>query len=207
MGAGSLSHKEKLRGFYAPLIAQHREPFKAVGWGSGKGQATRFRLLSQACAQSGCETVLDVGCGLGDFSYYRQRGYTGIDVVPEMIEAASSRHPAIATEFLECDLLTPPALGERRFDAVVASGIFGIAIRPAYPSQMIAAMWKHARKLLAFNMLSAEVHKSEREAFEAYYEIGEIAAMCQCLTPYVMIDHTYRRNDFTVCMYREQQEV
>jgi cyclopropane fatty-acyl-phospholipid synthase-like methyltransferase len=210
MGDSRLSHRERLHGFYAPLLVQHQEPFKKVGWGSEKGQLTRFKLLSQAMMQSECKTVLDVGCGLGDFAFHCSkvygRGYTGIDIVPEMIEAAKKRHPT-GPEFLECDLLTPPALGARRFDAVVASGIFSHRQAWSYEVRMIWAMWAYATKMLAFNMLSAELPEGEREAHEVYREMAEILAFCQTLTPYAMADHTYRRNDFTIFMYREQQEV
>ena len=204
----SREYAEKLRGFYAPLITQHQnEPFKAVSWGSANGQDTRFRIIKRACNEAGAGTLLDVGCGLGDFStHWRCANYMGIDMVPEMIDTARVRHSNMP-EFVLADLLSPSELGMREFDAVVASGIFGIKAYPDYARKMIAAMWARTGNILVFNMLSSSVPEVDRSGFEAFFDADGIMYLCQKLTPFVKIDHSYRLNDFTVCMYREQQEV
>jgi len=201
-----LSHIEKCRDYYGTLLRQHPDdPCKAVD-GSPGGLAVRHKLLADTIRQTDSRTVLDVGCGLGAFSpRCWGRDYTGIDIVPEMVAAASAKHSFL--EFLECNILTPPGLGWRCFDAVVASGIFQLDTGPDYAPAMIAAMWGYANKVVAFNMLSTGTEDAKKETYEAFYDMDAIVRLCRTFTPFVKADHSYRRNDFTVSMYREQQDV
>jgi SAM-dependent methyltransferase len=76
-----------------------------------------------------CTTLLDVGCGNGDFLHElagRLPGLriTGGDFSPEMIEVARARHGGLPNlEFRQRDLLAP-AEGEPPFDIVLCLNMF-----------------------------------------------------------------------------------
>ena len=115
--------QERLCGHYGSLLKRHYsdDPHLAVGWGSHASQMQRFAVLHEAVSAIEAATVLDVGCGLGDYASHwtglgynaplYSPGYTGIDLVPAMIERAKARHPK--HEFLVCDLTD--GMGPRRW--------------------------------------------------------------------------------------------
>jgi len=69
--------------------------------------------------------VLELGCGTGDLLAALApdpEGSLGVDVAPAMIERARAKHPALRFEVADAEAL---GVGERRFDAVVASDLVG----------------------------------------------------------------------------------
>src|SRR4030042_2838585 len=83
--------------FYAGNVNRYKNDIKSVAWGSRESQEKRFEVLSQIALLNG-KTVLDVGCGLGDFYIWLKRKYsdiryTGIDIIPSMIEIALKNYP------------------------------------------------------------------------------------------------------------------
>ena len=71
----------------------------------------------------GCQNVLDVGCGKGDFCAKLARvvpRVTGIDLAPNMVEVARQRYASLPSLAFECtNYLTRPIEPER-WDAVVS---------------------------------------------------------------------------------------
>ncbi|MEK6557209.1 MAG: class I SAM-dependent methyltransferase, partial [Candidatus Margulisiibacteriota bacterium] len=70
---------------------------EVVGWSTRKTQHLRFQLLNEiACLDDA--SLLDVGCGVGDYwSYLRSSAptvkYVGIDLNPRMISFAKKKYP------------------------------------------------------------------------------------------------------------------
>src|SRR5919109_3859483 len=83
--------------YYTDLIGKYGVDVRALDWGSRESQAVRFSVLAEV-GQLHDASVLDVGCGLGDFfGWLKSAGigveYTGIDITPKMIEVARQRFP------------------------------------------------------------------------------------------------------------------
>src|SRR5579864_4289295 len=82
---------------YAGRLATFGPGPLAQGWYGARTQERRFSVLAEVSdLREG--SVLDVGCGLGDFySFLHARGgagdYIGVDLTPEMVENARRRHP------------------------------------------------------------------------------------------------------------------
>ena len=205
--------------YYGKLLDEHGAVPASVAV-TREGQRLRFGILldavraaarSQFLLGNFCNTgrpssILDVGCGYGAFVDYLVEhghfdaadGYTGIDISPEMIAAAREMRPN--RRFEVRNLIEEPF--DKQFEAVIACGIFQLNHGGEYCEAIIEAMWRATGRVLAFNMLSA--YAPEKHEGEAYYEPGRIMTHCQQLTPVVTVNHSYRHNDFTVTMTREQ---
>ena len=99
--------KEKILGYYKPLI-EHYSPddTRYVSWLTENNQHLRFFQLIDNNDFS-FSSVLDVGCGVGDFweylnkNHFNLKDYKGIDILDEMIDGAKSKFNNIEDKF-EC---------------------------------------------------------------------------------------------------------
>lgn len=157
-------------------------------------------------AQLEGRTLLDVGCGLGEFCTWLESqnlyvDYAGIDIVPTMIAMASGRFPQ---KKFKVASLADCAADIPEKEIVIASGIF--AKRTSNPEVflrgMITAMFDKATVAVAFNSLSAWA--VEKEAGEFYADPLETLAFCKTLTPWVTLRHDYHPRDFSIYMYRDR---
>jgi SAM-dependent methyltransferase len=124
-------------------------------------QALRFDVLALVMEGAEPVTVADFGCGTGAlFDRLAARaepppvgGYTGYDLVPAMVEAARERHGDPRARFEVGSAVTED------HDYVFASGAF--TVRPgidddtweAHLHEVIAGLWTHARRGIAFNLM------------------------------------------------------
>lgn len=197
----------RIAAFYERLVDRHGAHPRALDWGSRASQLKRFHILAQIGELAGC-SVLDVGCGLADlFAFLETRGiavsYTGYDISPAVLEAARKRFPNLD---LRCADLMREDVAPRRFDFVVASGIFHL--RPqgsyAYLEAMTRRMYRSCRRGVAFNSLSARSDVAERDKFVA--EPAKVLDICLDITPTVVLRHDYLPHDFTVYLYRSASQ-
>ena len=91
---------------YQKAVAAHGGTFDATLWRNKEGQILRFKMFCML-ADFTNSSILDVGCGIGDFSEYLTvsgvafDSYHGIDAMQEMIETAFSHaNRGIACNFL-----------------------------------------------------------------------------------------------------------
>lgn len=186
---------------YTRLLKQYGGGARALNWGSQESQALRFSILS-AVGITGASTVLDIGCGLGDFYAWLQEShvsvtYTGIDITPSMIERCHERFPGVP---FECGSAFDTPLAT--FDYVVASGVFYYRQHEpvAFMRRLVARMFSLCRVAIAFNTLSA--WSAERDEGEFYADPSETLALCRTLSPHLVLRHDYHPRDFTVYVYR-----
>ena len=194
--------------FYSQLIAKYGTDIRALNWGSRESQQTRFAVLAQI-GQLGGTSVLDVGCGLGDFCGWLDNAgikvsYTGIDITPGMIEVARRRFADARFEVR--NLLEMDDSQERRYDYVFASGVF--THRHEEPFGFLCAMttrmFSLCRRAVAINSLSSWALQQEEGEFHA--DPLETMRFCRALTPWIVIRHDYHPGDFTLYLYKRGNE-
>lgn len=169
---------------------------------SRRAQSMRFEAFLLFHNLQG-RSILDVGCGVGDFlARLQARGidcdYTGVDLAPEMIRRSRARFPG--ANFLERNILEwDPG---RTFDYVVAFGIHSVKV----PNKMEIFAALTRRK---FDLCATAAHTSVLT--DRYKDFGPHAQTCnpeECLTaalaitPYVVLRHDYLPNDFSLSLYR-----
>lgn len=198
-----LKDNERNVRLYSELVGTHGYDVRALGWGSRESQATRFAVLTEVGKLNGA-SVLDVGCGLGDFYGWMRRKrlrvrYTGVDITPRMVDKARERFPR--TQFRVCDLLD----GSQRIvrhDYVLSSGIFTHRSTSAFEflAMMVRRMFDLSKQAVAFNCLSGWAEKKEHGEYHA--DPLKVVSFCHKLTPRVVLRHDYHPRDFTVYLYR-----
>ena len=192
------------------IIKRYTERFErlghtvgALGSGTDEHQTIRYRVLSEIADLSG-QHVLDVGCGFGGFfdycrHYDQPLAYTGIDIVPALLDAARLKHPT--GKFLEMDILESP--DDLEFDFVVSSQGFNNRFKYSdnwkLMQEVIAKCFKIAGKGVAIDMMSSYVDFEEENLY--YYNPGLVLDFAKKLTKRVTIRHDYPLFEFCLYMY------
>lgn len=202
---------ETLRAHYERTFRAHGTTAKGADWGEKVADlAIRYDKMAAVIAPGGSEPVslLDVGCGFGGLlDHLRARGiatdYTGIDVVPDMIETARARHPK--ARFILGDVLAANDLGQ--YDYVVCNGILTqkldvpAAEMDAFAAALVRRMFALCRKGIAFNVMTTKVNYFANNLY--YRNPAELFAWCLTeLTRHIRIDHAYPLYEYTMYLYR-----
>ncbi len=173
---------------------------KSLHWEEKTSQLTRFKVLERV-GNLNHSSVLDAGSGLGDLyeflkAKYTDMDYLGLDLVPDMTEAAQKKYPE--AKFLNQDILE----FKENFDFILSSGMLSFSLKTGkqYYYDVIEHMYKISNKAVAFNVLNSEYVESDEIFFS--YSISEISQVCEKLTSNFKIISDYELADFTVYLYK-----
>jgi SAM-dependent methyltransferase len=128
-------------------------------------------------------SVLDVGCGKGDFSsILRQHGvysYLGIDINPVVLDTARQRHPDEL--FLFADLLHDDV--NDHFDYSFCSGALTLKLTDMdnyeFLENMVTKMWELSKIGVVFNVLTDEGDPVNTDLF--FYNPERIYSICNLI--------------------------
>ncbi len=190
---------------YRERLARHGFGPQALGWDKGN-QGVRFAAVLRGLG-SAFESLLDVGCGLGDLlGQLRGIGwkgrYLGLDVVPEFLEEARRRFASEGAEFRPLELGSE-GLGEA-FDVAVAIGIFNHRTHQdpwRHLEGTLGAMWEHTRKAVVVDFLSATAE--ERKPDLCYWEAGEVLRLGLRLSKRASLEHDYMPFEFLLRLWHD----
>jgi cyclopropane fatty-acyl-phospholipid synthase-like methyltransferase len=204
------SDDKRIVNYYEDLLANNGANYKAVDWGSAQSQALRFNALLEGIKHTTSQSLLDVGCGVGDLLAYLQENnlnyqYLGIDITPSMITSCKQRFPN--ANFSVANILNT---NERTqlgcFDAVMASGLFNLRQEQPfkYMKTMLKTLWQMTSKVLVFNSISLFNHNTAESNDFAANPLQTIEFCRQELTSRFVLRHDYHKHDFSVYLYKEQ---
>ena len=181
-------------------LTRHGRHPNALYWSSREIQEVRFAVLVEIGIRAG-DSVLDVGCGFGDFMSWFERqygmiGYTGIDLSPDLLHEARQLHPAGI--FFQGDLFDMN-FADQSFDWVILSGALNEQLHDqgAYMRRVIVRMFELCRRGVAFNLLDA---RTLRAHDLQSHQPQEILLWCRGQCPASTLYDGYLDNDFTVYM-------
>lgn len=179
------------------------------GWLPGN-QLYNFNALIKLSDMAGVSlknaSVLDVGCGTGDFSaFLRKKGiksYAGIDIYEPSLKEAKDMYPNEL--FIQGDLLEDVI--KETFDFAFSSGTFTIKISADnydFLQAMVEKMWQMTRVGLAFNVLTDDDRDPDTDLF--FYNPSEVLARCMDVAPEAVIgaEVTPHVSQIHVYMYRD----
>jgi SAM-dependent methyltransferase len=188
--------------YYSKRFRDYGEDVKSL-WGSKESQEIRFAIFCRIGELDGA-SILDVGCGFGDFYGYlercniRPKDYLGLDCVEETLAVARRRHPG--AKFESWDLFDlEDAAG---FDWVFGSGLFTLTGPDwnDYVSRTVKRMFSLARRGVGVNFLSSLTGRVD--GLSHYSHHAETLRLLEdAVYPIVELVHSYRPNDFTVFLY------
>jgi len=203
MGGEARAGLEQVRRYWEERARSALPDLEKLEWTHRRTQRLRFEAFLLDHDLAG-KSVLDVGCGLGDFyAHLRQRGtgveYVGYDISASMIQQCRARYPDQRFEtgnFLDFQSAS-------RFDYSVAFGIHNIHVPGGR-----AILEQTTRHQFALTSIAAHVTLlTDRYTWFARHlqawRVEEILGMALEITPYVALHHDYLPSDFSVTLYRE----
>lgn len=186
---------------YASLVTRHGHSPDAVRM-SADGQQFRFAKLLEVGDLSGC-SVLDLGCGCGDFypvltGRYPDADYEGMDIVGGMVETARSAYPS--GRFSQRDVLAD-GIG-RTYDYILMSALFNDPLPdpPGFLRAVVSLAFDSATVGIGFNFISSHVgHVDDGLAYHNPAQVLDF--VINDLTWRVTMEHHYERCDVAVFAY------
>ena len=89
----------KIINYYNKKVKEYGPVSKGVDWNGKESQYLRFDILSNIFEEKSDFSLLDYGCGYGEFlnyldkNHYKNISYTGFDLSNEMITRAKLKFP------------------------------------------------------------------------------------------------------------------
>lgn len=170
---------------------------------SKRSQIMRFEAFTRLNNLEG-KSILDVGCGAGDFwNYLLTKGidcdYTGFDISESMIKRCRERFPNVRFESGD---FTEWSHGQN-FDYTIAIAIHNIKTSSA--KEIL-----RDTTLKQFEISNVGTHISiltdRYNAFDPHiqaWHAEEILKLALDITPYVTLRHDYLPHDFSLTLYKE----
>ena len=182
---------------------------KSLLWKTRGAAHQRFRQF-WAEIDFNNKTVLDIGCGFGEFGKfllkrYTNVDYTGIDITKEFIEEARKLVPNGEFKVADFNKL------DGQYDVVIASGVLNSNTEGnnlEYRKQAVKKMFSLTSHIFAFNMLGGHpAPENTKESNVWYSDSLEILDYCMTLTPRVILRANYHSKDFTILMFKSIKEI
>ncbi len=202
--------KKQLLTFYNFHLKKFGDRPEALRW-TPKGQIKRYHTLAgiAPAADLNNSTVLDYGCGTGDFYRFLKRRsinvrYTGVDINENFINLARDKYP-------ECTFRVISADGDELegfYDYIFICGVFNLQV-PGVEDDLrntLVTLFKHCNRGLALNALSSHTPVKDPELHFTSPE-GMIKFAIENLSPSVALRHDRIENDFTLYVYTAYNEI
>ncbi len=202
--------KEQLLSFYNFHLKKFGDRPEALRW-TPKGQLRRYQTLMDIAPPSDLNnsTVLDYGCGTGDFYRFLKRRdisvrYTGVDINENFIELGRKKYP-------ECTFRVLSGNGdvfEGFYDYIFICGVFNLQV-PGVEEDLrdaLVTLFKHCNKGLALSALSSHTPVKDPELHFTSPE-DTVRFAIENLSPSVALRHDRIENDFTLYVYTAYNEI
>lgn len=131
-----------------------------LGWRDLESQTSRYDVFLEHCLQNN-QSVLDFGCGLGDFyQYAKDKGFTieykGIEIVEEFVKKAKEKYGD------DINISSGNVLFDMtKYDWVFANGTFSVGFTEETMYEHIEHLLGVANIGLCFNLLDANVFTND----------------------------------------------
>lgn len=196
--------------YYSARLAEHGPCPRGVDWNGVDSQRLRHRQFLRLLEDDPTSSVLDLGCGYGDFlPFLREHGfggrYVGVDLAPAMIETARRLHGEGHDRSWQVG--ASPAGPE---DYALASGVLNVKGGAPdeswsdYVRDTIELLARMSRRGFAFNVLSLSSDPDRRRP-NLYYA-DPVATLASCLSRFgrrVALLQDYGLYEFTVIVRHE----
>jgi len=198
----TIIEKQQIKSYHTERLKKWEDKrSKILGWTSKKAQQLRFETIT-SLASFNSTSVLDLGCGYGDFKQFLDHrfydfDYIGLDQQPEFIAQAKERFSNSQNTWFYTSDFTRCQLPE--VDIVVACGVLSYRCNePNFYMRSIQQFYESAKKTLILNMLDEDGFHSGPLLVSHNKE--EIYKQCREFCKHVTLETGYLDNDFTIRM-------
>ena len=190
--------------FYLSALKKYgKNDPRSLCWNSSKTQELRFAVIENALGKLTTKTLVDAGCGFGDFYLFLKRqnnipkSYIGIETLKEFADIAKTNTKQTV---LGRDVLKDPL---PKADIYVASGTLNTLTR--FESVLfLKRIFDAANEAVVFNFLCAD---KKSEVYN-YISKKEIYAIIKQMGAKVFFEKTgYLKNDMTIGINRCAQSL
>ena len=198
------NRRSLIHSYYHPRLSREGFDHEKLGWESREAQYRRFEVVLDKLGFHGM-SILDVGCGLGNMLDFCQKKnlsvfYTGVDILPDMIEHARKRHPD--ANWFCCDIFSENRLCSETYDLIYSSGIFNLDLgnNNRFLMDALELFLNLSKRYVCFNLLS----DSSVDKENGYYYYSKDKVCDDILKKFTLKEHNlsiesdYLENDFTV---------
>ncbi len=196
---------------YESRYKQYGYDSRTLGWGKNSKQNLRFKILSEIddFSELNRSRILDLGCGFADlYSYLKSNGfegeYTGVDIVPILIEEAKRRFPHLDLRLMDIE----EAKLNKSIDYIFASGIFNAKVfaeggNLGHVERVIHKCFEMSNKGIAVDFLSSYVDYVAEINY--HYDPVIIFEMAKRLSKRVTLRHDYLPYEFCIYIYKDDR--
>lgn len=190
--------------FFDDLYQKKGVSVESLGW-SEHGQHIRFELFHSLASLEN-KSILDVGCGFGDFyghiaPHYKNMTYKGYDKSVSFVEEGKKKYGCDLEVF---DILSSKIEG--KYDMVYSIGMLNIDIgnNMEVMKKAMKDMYDACNEFVAISMTSTHVDKAYMTDNMFYYDPGELLNYARReISRKVYIRHDYLPHDFTIVLVKE----
>ena len=197
---------------YEACLERHGDTHLGVDWPRKEDVTKRYRMMLELVRENDAEvSMLDFGCGAAHLYDYlidknmRNINYYGLDISEKFINLCKKKYPN--TPFYCADILTSDS-EVPNVDYIVMNGVFTEKQTmthqemSAYFQAMLKKVFSHAKKGIAFNVMSKQVDWERNDLF--HLPLDEMATfVTQHLGRHFVVRNDYGLYEYTVYLYRE----
>ncbi len=197
---------EPVEDYFRSKLLENGSTARGVDWKDEASQQLRFEVINRYIDFSLHPSILDVGCGTGEYLNYTQQlghsiDYHGIDIVEEMVECTNARFGEGTASRMDISAIP----NGRPYDYVIASGTFNAKLNchsapwRDYFFQSLSHMYQHCTRSVIFNCMSPRVDFRYRRLF--YPDASDLVNfIVTSLSRDFIMDHSYPLYEMTVCV-------
>jgi SAM-dependent methyltransferase len=194
---------KKVSDYYTSKVKQFGADSKGVDWNSKESQYLRFEKLAKILDVDQHFSVLDFGCGTGEFvKFLNQKklsfNYFGFDISDEMIRVSREIHFGSNIKFSN-------QISDSSFDYVIGSGIFNVKMGFSdnqwhqYILETLDRFNRFSLKGFSFNVLTIYSDLEKRRPDLHYADPLYLFDYCKKnYSRFVTLVHDYPLYEFTI---------
>lgn len=205
---------EKVFDFYNANYEKYGYSVKSLAWIKGK-QNIRFDALTRFCDMSKPFSILDIGCGFGDLNkFFGLKGiseytYHGIDLVEGMISTADEMYRDRDNITFETGDFLLNYSDKKKYDFVLASGIFNFQMNEVGNYENVEAILKKALAVcndngaVSFDFQSDKVDYFSDNGVSFYNSPEKILSIAYKYSRNVILNNLYMPFEFSLTVFKD----
>lgn len=197
--------KNEIIARYEERLSEYGHDVRTLASGSDEKQRTRYQALLDIGISAG-DSLLDLGCGFGDFNTFLlnegiETDYVGYDIVTGLVDVARTNHPSARFEVRDIQE-NPPA---EKFDWVVSSQAFNNRLQHEDNFELVKDIIRIAfdvcKKGMAIDMIGDYVDFKEDRLY--YFNPEAAFSFAKNMSQRVVLRHDFLPYEFCLYIFKD----